>query len=390
MEGFNDSRSRKDKSCWDSWVKGLRILIIGAGIGGLTSAVALRQKGFEVEMIEKDPEWKVYGVGIIQQANVVRAMAQLGLLEGYLDSSFGFDFVEVYAPNGQRVARVPVEKLDERYPANVGVSRRTLHEFLGSSAKEAGATVRLGVTATGMDDNGDGVTVAFSDGTSDRYDIVIGADGIYSTTREQIFPEAEKPRFVGQSVWRYNFAKPADLNCLRSYEGSVGTGLVPLSDALMYMFVTTPEPGNPRYPKEGRAAAMRSKLAEAPPGIRELVPDITEDKEVVYKPLERIFLEGPWHKGRVVLIGDAVHATTPHLGQGAGMAIEDSVVLAEELAAATTPEEAFTKFRERRFERCKYIVEASAAICEGQLGLRPPVNQAEAMHGMFAVTAEPI
>ncbi|HWT31468.1 MAG TPA: FAD-dependent oxidoreductase [Propylenella sp.] len=371
-------------------MNGLRILIVGAGIGGLTSAVALRQQGFEVELIEKDPEWKVYGVGIIQQANVVRAMAQLGLVEGYLHSGFGFNFIEVYAPSGQMLARVPVERLDERYPANVGVSRRTLHEFLGKSALDAGATIRLGVTAESIDDDGAGVTVTFSDQTQRRYDIVIGADGVYSATRNQLFPDAPELQFVGQSVWRYNFARPADLDCLRSYEGSVGTGLVPLSDSVMYMFVTTPEPGNPRYPREGLAAAMQAKLAGAPPGIRELVPQITDDAEVVYKPLERIFLEGPWHNGRVVLIGDAVHATTPHLGQGAGMAIEDSVVLAEELARAETPEEAFSAFRDRRFERCKYIVEQSVAICEGQLGIRPPVNQAEAMHGMFAVTAEPI
>lgn len=368
----------------------LRILIVGAGIGGLTSAVALRQKGFEVELIEKDPEWKVYGVGIIQQANVVRAMGQLGLLEGYLDSGFGFDFVEIFAPTGQQVARVPVEKLDPRYPANVGISRRTLHEFLGKSAKDAGAVVRLGVVAESFEDDGSGVTVNFSDGTSRRYDIVIGADGVYSATRAAILPDAPEPQFVGQAVWRYNFAKPADVQCIRSYEGSIGIGLVPLSETLMYMFVTTPEPGNPRYPRQGLAAALRAKLAAAPPGIAELVPQITDDDEVVYKPLERLLVEGPWHKGRIVLIGDAVHATTPHLGQGAGMAIEDSIVLAEELARAQTPEEAFKAFRERRFERCKYIVEQSAAICEGQLGLRPPVNQAQAMHEMFAVTSQPI
>lgn len=371
-------------------MKDLRILIVGAGIGGLTSAVALRQQGFEVELIEKDPEWKVYGVGIIQQANVVRAMAQLGLLEGYLDSGFGFEFVEIYAPNGQRLARVPVDKLDPRYPANIGISRRTLHEFLGKSALDAGAKIRLGIVATAIDDDGAGVTVTFSDGSSGRYDIVIGADGVFSTTREQVMPDAPRPEFVGQSVWRYNFPRPADLDCLRAYEGSIGTGLVPLAEDLMYMYVTTPEPGNPRYPRVGLAAAMRAKLAHAPPGISELVPQITDDDEVVYKPLDRIFLEGPWHKGRVVLIGDAVHATTPHLGQGAGMAIEDSVVLAEELAAAATPEEAFAAFRERRFERCRYIVEKSAAICDGQLGRGPPVNQAQATHEMFVLTAQPI
>jgi 2-polyprenyl-6-methoxyphenol hydroxylase-like FAD-dependent oxidoreductase len=317
-------------------------------------------------------------------------MAQLGLLEGYLGSGFGFDFVEVFVPSGQRVARVPVEKLDERYPANIGISRRALHEFLGRSALEAGANVRLGITASSIDDDGEAVAVTFSDGTVESYDLVIGADGIYSKTRQQIFPEIADPQFVGQSVWRYNFARPSDLDCLRSFEGSIGTGLVPLSDTLMYMFVTTPEPGNPRYPRDGLAAAMRARLAEAPPGIRELVPQITNDADVVYKPLERIFLEGPWHKGRVILIGDAVHATTPHLGQGAGMAIEDSVVLAEELSLADDPETAFAAFRQRRFERCKFIVETSLAICEGQLGRRPPVNQAEAMHEMFAVTAEPI
>jgi len=371
-------------------MKGASILIIGAGIGGLTSAVALRRRGFDVQMVERDPDWSVYGVGIIQQANVVRAMSQLGLLEGYLHAGFGFDFVEIYLPNGERAARVPVLKLDPRYPANIGVSRRTLHKFLGDSALNNGAGIRLGVVATDMADDGAGVDVAFSDGTQGRYDLVVGMDGIYSTTRAMLFPDAPKPRFVGQAVWRYNLERPADLDCLRSYEGRIGAGLVPLSDTLMYMFVTTPEPDNPRYPREGLAARLQGKLANAAPGIRELVPLITEDEEVVYKPLETVFLQGDWHKGRVVLGGDAVHATTPHLGQGAGMAIEDSVVLAEELARADTPEEAFRAYRARRFERCRYIVESSVAICEGQLGLRPPVSQAEATREMFELTAQPI
>lgn len=366
------------------------ILIIGGGIAGLTSAVALRRQGFSVDVVEKDPEWKVYGVGIIQQANVVRAMAQIGLLDGYLESAFGFDFVEVCTPAGVRVARIPVEKLDPRYPANIGISRRTLHEFLGQRAKDAGARIRLGVTAERIVDEGAGVAVVFSDGSTGRYDMVIGADGLYSATRQMIMPDCPPPQFLGQSVWRYNFARPGDLDCLRSYEGPIGIGLVPLSEALMYMFVTTPEPGNPRYPLAGLAAAMRGKLEGAPAEIRALAERITVDEEVVYKPLERIFLDGPWYRGRVILIGDAAHATTPHLGQGAGMAIEDSVVLAEELAAASNVEDAFAGFHSRRFARCKYIAEASVAICEGQLGRRPPVSQAEAMHGMFAVTAQPI
>ena len=123
------------------------------------------------------------------------------------------------------------------------------------------------------------------------------------------------------------------------------------------------------------------------PFVQELV---TDDAEVVYRPLETVLVEGPWHKGRVVLLGDAVHASTPHLGQGAGMAIEDAIVLAEELGRHDTPEAAFAAYRERRFERCRYIVEKSLAICLGQLGKGPPVDNARATAEMFEVIAEPI
>jgi 2-polyprenyl-6-methoxyphenol hydroxylase-like FAD-dependent oxidoreductase len=111
---------------------------------------------------------------------------------------------------------------------------------------------------------------------------------------------------------------------------------------------------------------------------------------VVYRPLEVLLVEGAWHRGRVVLLGDAVHATTPHLGQGAGMAIEDSLVLADELARHEDVEAALNAYRARRFERCAYIVRASLAICMGQLGKGPPVENAKATAEMFSVTNQPI
>ena len=100
------------------------ILIVGGGIGGLTSAIALRARGFTVDVVERDPNWSVYGVGIIQQANVIRAMSQLGLLGDYLKAGFGFDQVDIYAPNGQKLASVPSPKPSNDYPANVGIGRR--------------------------------------------------------------------------------------------------------------------------------------------------------------------------------------------------------------------------------------------------------------------------
>jgi 2-polyprenyl-6-methoxyphenol hydroxylase-like FAD-dependent oxidoreductase len=372
-------------------VKNLSILIVGGGIGGLTAAIALRRKGFAIDVIERDPDWSVYGVGIIQQGNVVRAMTELGLIDDYISAGFGFDRVQVFLPNGQCVADIPTPRLVEGYPGNVGIGRRALHKVLGDRTIGAGANVRLGLTVTALDDDGAGVSATFSDGSSGRYDLVIGADGLYSQTRSMIFPEASKPEFTGQSVWRYNFKRTPDVIALQAYEGQTGIGLVPLSDDLMYMYITTPEPGNPRYATEGLAEAMRAKIAHVPsPAIQALVGQITENTEVVYKPLEWQFIEGEWHKGRIVLLGDAVHATTPHLGQGAGMAIEDGLVLADEMANADAIEPAFTAYRNRRFERCRYIVESSRAICYGQIGKGPLMDNAAATREMFIKCAEPI
>jgi 2-polyprenyl-6-methoxyphenol hydroxylase-like FAD-dependent oxidoreductase len=163
-----------------------------------------------------------------------------------------------------------------------------------------------------------------------------------------------------------------------------------MSADLMYMYVTTPEPDKPWYPLEGIARAMREKLVDCSPAIRALGERITHDDGVVYRPLEGMLVTGAWSKGRIGLLGDAVHATTPHLGQGAGMAIEDAIVLAEELDRHATVEAALRAYRDRRYERCAYIVNASLAICMGQLGQGPAVDNHKATAEMFAVTAQPI
>ncbi|MBG6119764.1 MULTISPECIES: FAD-dependent oxidoreductase [unclassified Sphingobium] len=371
-------------------MKKANILIIGGGIGGLTSAIALRRHEFDVTVIERDPSWSVYGVGIIQQSNVLRAMHHLQLLDEYVAAGAGFDTVEVFTPEGVKVARIPSPKLVDGYPANMGVGRPALHKMLGDRTIASGAQVRLGITAVSIDDQDDCVHVAFSDGSSGDYDIVIGADGVYSQIRAEFFRDAPKPEFTGQAVWRYNLPRPEGLDSLQAYNGATGVGLVPISGDLMYIFVTTPEPDNPWYPKEGMAARMRGKMADCSPAIRALAEHITDDAGVVYRPLETLMMHGPWHNGRVVLLGDAIHATTPHLGQGAGMAIEDSIVLAEELARADTPEAAFLAYRERRYDRCRYIVEQSLAICMGQLGKGPAVDNHKATADMFAMVSQPI
>lgn len=367
-----------------------KVLIIGAGIGGLSAGIALRSKGYDVEIIEKDPEWTVYGVGIIQQNNVIRAMYELGVIDDYIDAGYGFDHVKIFAPNGMEVAKIPISPLVEGYPANAGIARPALQKVLAERTKGAGAKIRLGLTAETINDSGDVVDVTFSDGSEAQYDLVIGADGIYSQTRQAIFPQAPRPEFTGQSVWRYNFNRPEGMEGLHVYNGQVGVGLVPMSEEQIYMYITTPEPGSPRFEKSTLADEMKARLQMACPTLHHFGEQITDNEEVVYRPLEWLMLEGDWHKGRIALLGDAVHSTTPHLGQGAGLAIEDALVLADELTQASTPEEAFKNYRDRRFERCDYIVKSSLAICMGQLGKGPLVDNSEATAKSIAVVAKPI
>lgn len=368
------------------------VLIVGGGIGGLCAAIALRRKGIAVDLVELKTEWTVYGVGIIQQSNVVREMHRLGLLEAYLDAAYAFEDVAIYTTDGQQLARIPGQRLaGPQYPANVGISRRALHKVLSETAIALGTQVQLGTSVENVEQDDSGVDVLFSDGSQGRYGLMVGADGLFSKVRGLLFGDRYQPRFTGQSVWRYNFPRAAGIDHLANYQGPSGNaGLVPLADDLMYLFTTSHEPGNPWMEPATLAAGLRQRLAGFGGLIGELREHIVDSAEVVYKPLEAVFVDEPWYRGRVLLIGDAAHATTPHLGQGAGMAIEDAVVLAEELTCEGSLEAQLQRFMGRRFERCKFISEMSLLAGEKEVQRDPSFDRIGLVKRMLEVTAQPI
>ncbi len=369
-----------------------KVLVVGGGIGGLCTAIALRREGIEVDLVELKLEWTVYGVGIIQQSNVVREMSRLGLLDKYLDAAYAFEDVVLYTTEGQQLVRIPGQRLaGSQYPANVGISRRALHKVLSETTLEWGTQVRLGVSVESFTQDADGVEVVLTDGTRSRYDLLVGADGVYSTVRRLLFGDKYQPFFTGQAVWRYNFPRLPQIDHLANYVGPAGNaGLVPLSAELMYLFTTSHEPENPWMPKEDLAVEMRLRLKNMGGPIAELRDQIVDNEQVVYKPLEAVFVNEPWYRGRVLIIGDAAHATTPHLGQGAGMAIEDALVLSEELTAGGSIEQQLQRFMSRRFERCKYIGEKSLLAGEKEMSRDRDFDRIGLVKEMLAVTARPI
>lgn len=370
-----------------------KVLVIGGGIGGFSTAIALRLRGAEVEIVELNKEWKVYHVGIIVQSNFVRALAQIGVAEEAVAAGFPYKGWLFRDNSGNELARDDgISTAGPEFPADLGLARPALHEVLFARVGELGIPVRQGVTFTDIRQDDEGVTVGFTDGTSGRYDLVVGADGAYSKVREFLFVGRYKPEYFGQGAWRYNLPRPANLEYAEGYvsDPSRSIGTVPLTKDTMYVFISIGEPGNPYFPPETLAEEMRKRLQGYGPRLDELASRIVDPKLVVYRPLEVCVVPDPWYKGRVVLVGDAAHSATPHLGRGAAMAVEDAVVLAEEYAGKGTLEERLRRFIDRRFARAKYIAECSMQLGKWQMNPAPGADPIGLYHEVRQFIGEPI
>lgn len=339
-------------------------LVVGAGIGGLTAAIALGRRGIEVEVVEIKPEMSVYGVGIIQPNNTLRALDQIGVAKACVEAGAPYPGWRICDAAGNLLMEAPSgSEAAPEYPPNNGITRPLLHDILTDAAVAAGAKIRFGSTIDSFEDGPTGVDVQLTTGERSRYDLVVGCEGLYSTFRRRLFGDAHEPKFTGQGVWRYNLPRPHDMEWGALFEGPDSkVGFVPLSPTMMYMLIVTVEAGNPRFAGAQMAEEMRKRLASYSGIVAELKPLITDPEAVVYRPLETMLLPGPWMKGNIILIGDAAHATTPHLAQGAAMAIEDAVLLGELMGRDAPVSDLLEEFMSRRFDRAKFVVDSSVQI----------------------------
>jgi 2-polyprenyl-6-methoxyphenol hydroxylase-like FAD-dependent oxidoreductase len=370
-----------------------KALVVGGGIGGLAAAIALRNAGIDVDLVEIKRDFKVYHVGIMLQGNCLRAIRALGVLDATIKAGFpqaGLTFQDL---RGNVIADIPgMNLLGEGYPSDVGVVRPALHEVLLAGAQSRGARLRHGVTWQSIRQSDDAVNVHFTDGGSAKYDVVIGADGAYSSLRGEILGFNQQPQFTGQGVWRYNVPRPSHITRMVMCIGLVGgkCGFVPATDETGYVLLVQSEPGNPKHPAGELANIFRQRLAACEGEMARLRDQITDPALVVYRPLEVCFVPRPWHNGRVLLIGDAVHATTPHLAQGAAQAIEDAVVAGETFSRDAPIETLMQEFTDRRHDRCRFIYESSIQIGEWEQRPTPAADPDGLTRRMREVVAAPI
>jgi 2-polyprenyl-6-methoxyphenol hydroxylase-like FAD-dependent oxidoreductase len=193
-------------------------------------------------------------------------------------------------------------------------------------------------------------------------------------------------------VWRATVPRPAEVTALNIYYGGPNQpGFNPVSQTEMYVFLVENTPDNPRRPEAALPALLREQLASYQGLLAAARERITTPEQIVYRPIDALLLPAPWHKGRVVLIGDAAHVPTPHLASGAGLAIEDAIVLSELLASDLAVDAALQRFTERRFERCRMVVENSVQIGAWELTPHTPgADPAGLLARSMAALAQPI
>lgn len=337
----------------------MKIVVVGGGIAGLTAAVALRAYDHEVEVLERQSKWPAVGWGLSLTGPALRALRTLGLDEVCAEVGFPISGINNCDVRGNIFHSVePPSLLGPGKPIMVGIGRPALSRVLREAAEAAGATLTLGVEVTHIEDE----TVVLADGGRRNADLVVAADGVNSATRTAIgIPDAAS--FLGQAVWRTTVPRPAWADRLHTFNAEQhSSGIIPISQDSAYMFTTEITSERTVHSDIDLASRLRELLAPLEGEMAAIRDRIVDSDRVVRRAVLGLLVDGPWHRGRGVLIGDAAHTCAPHMVSGAALAIEDAVILAEELDEVPDLEEALRRFGARRLERARLVVDASQAM----------------------------
>lgn len=346
-----------------------KVGIVGSGIGGLTLAALLADTGLDVEILEKAEGPSTLGSGITLQGNALRVLRGLGIWPQLEEKGYPFNTLGLRAPDPDATVIAVLDDVrvgGEDLPATLGMPRAELAAVVRGRAEEAGALIRYGTTVTGLEQTADAVVVRTAAGEDLTYDLLVGADGLNSAVRTAIGIE-DRPRRTGMGIWRAFVPRPAEVTRTDLYYGGRAyiAGYCPTGPDTMYAYLV--EDAQERHGADG--PAVMGELAAGYGGPwRQIRASLDESANINYTHFTTHLVEGPWHRGRVVLLGDAAHSCPPTIAQGAALAVEDAAVLADEVVRAEAFDDAvLARYQERRLPRARTVVEASVQLGQWML-----------------------
>jgi 2-polyprenyl-6-methoxyphenol hydroxylase-like FAD-dependent oxidoreductase len=318
-----------------------RVLVVGGGVAGLATARALHRYGIECDVVERAQGWAHPGVGMYLPANSVRALDRLGLQSPVLERAQQIVRQRFLDRRGRLLLDVELARVWGPTGPCLALGRRELHDVLRD-----GIDVRLAMPVDTLREDGPCVQALFADGSSAAYDVVVGADGIHSSIRTTACGGAH-PDFLRQVSWRFlvdGFAEIAQWTVWLGHDRIFLA--VPLGAGRLYCYadLDASEPIDPSDSDPAALAELYSRFAEPVPTI--LAAWVATGRAAYFSPIQEV-AHDPWVRGRVALLGDAAHAMSPNMAEGAGMALEDALVIAETLAAGE-PLDAFEARRRPR------------------------------------------
>jgi FAD-dependent urate hydroxylase len=325
-----------------------RILVVGAGIAGLAVARTLARANFEVEVVERERAWAETGMGIYLPGNAVRALRMLGLEQPVLDKAAVIPRQRLSDHRGRLLTEVDVAELWDGVGPCLALQRADLRSILLDGARDV--PIRMGANLRGLDQQNGTVSVGIGEEGGGEYDLVVGADGIHSTVRRLLFGSEASATPVGQTGWRFVTSCPPQITTWSVMLGKRTAFLaIPIGNGRVYCYcdiVSSPE----EQPDED-PGTLFSSFAEPVPGLL----DSVSDQALLYRStIEEVALDS-WTRGHVVLVGDAAHATSPNMAEGAAMALEDARVLADGLRRAEAIPAALAAFEARRRPRTDWV-----------------------------------